>query len=88
MSDPSPQKLACDADFRCGWRGDSVSVLRAADPFNEGCELLACPKCREQSIRGCCDEPGCWALDTCGTATEAGYRRTCHKHQPVSVKAR
>lgn len=75
------QKRACD-DWRCGWRGLDTEILRAPDPFNAGCELVACPKCRCQTIRTCCDEPNCWEQDTCGTPTTAGYRRTCHKHVP------
>lgn len=76
-----PVRLACDS-WRCRWNGDSAAVLRAPDPFNEGCELLACPQCREQTIRTCCDEPDCWELDTCGTPTPNGYRRTCDRHKP------
>lgn len=75
------QKRACD-EWRCGWRGVVVELLRAPDPFNPGDELFACPKCRCQTTRGCCDEPNCWEQDTCGTPTKAGYRRTCHKHVP------
>jgi hypothetical protein len=82
-------RLCCDS-LRCAWKGDSTTVLRALDPFNEGCALIACPKCREQTIRTCCDEPDCWEQDTCGTPTPTGYRRTCGRHQPTqtSVTAR
>lgn len=75
-------RLACD-NWRCQWRGNSNTVLRAPDPFNTGCELLACPNCREQKIRTCCDEPECWEQDTCGTPTLTGYRRTCGRHRPI-----
>lgn len=74
-------RRACD-DWRCGWQGTSATVLRAPDPFNEGDELIACPKCRCQTIRTCCDEPGCWEEATCGTPTPSGYRRTCGPHHP------
>lgn len=37
--------------WHCGWYGDLSEVLIAPDPFNPGVELLACPKCREQTIR-------------------------------------
>lgn len=83
---PGPEskrmRLMCE---ECGWRGDDCTVLRAQDPFNSGCDLVACPQCREQAIRTCCDEPGCWDADTCGTSTPRGYRRTCHKHAPPAL---
>ena len=78
------KKLACN-NWRCGWHGMSDAVLRAPDPFNDGFFLTACPKCLDQTIRTCCDEPGCWEPDTCGTPTPEGYRRTCYKHMPREV---
>lgn len=75
------QKRACD-DWRCGWRGLDTEILRATDPFNTGNELTACPKCRGQTIRTCCDEPDCWEHDTCGWNSLTGYRRTCFTHWP------
>jgi hypothetical protein len=72
-------KLACDY-WRCGWKGDSSEVLSAPDPFKEGETLLACPSCKDQTLRTCCDEPGCYEQDTIGFPTDKGYRRTCHKH--------
>ena len=82
---PSVRLVCNSARWRCGWHGDSATVLRAPDPFNEGCELLACPKCHDQTIRTCCDEPDCWEPDTCGTPTPDGYRRTCWRHKPDSL---
>ena len=78
MSDQS--KFVCT---ECGWHGDTGTVLRAPDPFNAGNELIACAECREQTMRRCCDEPGCWEQATCGTPTPAGYRLTCGKHVPA-----
>ncbi len=73
-------KVACE--WKCGWHGYYDDVLRAPDPFNLGSELIACPKCRDQSLHSCCDEPECWEQDTCGTPAPNGYRRTCGKHVP------
>lgn len=84
--EPQPERmpevrLVC-SKHRCDWTGDSNTCLRAADPFNDGSDLLACPFCREQTLVTCCDEPGCYEPDTCGTPTPNGYRRTCGKHLP------
>jgi hypothetical protein len=75
-------KVRCEK-YRCDWRGQDHEALRAPDPFNEGDELIACPKCREVSVlQVACDEPDCWEFVSCGTPTADGYRRTCHKHAP------
>lgn len=79
--DNADQKLAC-SEWRCSWHGQRSEALIAPDPFNVGCKLFACPECRQQTLRTCCDEPGCWNEDTIGTPTAKGYRRTCHKHIP------
>lgn len=76
------EKWKC-SEWRCGWVGSSEEYLVAPDPFNEGCELVACPKCREvNSLVAACDEPGCTQEAGCGTNTPDGYRRTCFKHMP------
>jgi hypothetical protein len=74
-------KLVCE-DFRCGWVGLQSEALTAPDPFNEGCELIACPKCREQTLNAACDEEGCKDFGTMGTPTPEGYRWTCFEHRP------
>jgi hypothetical protein len=67
----------------CGWRGTDDEILSAPSPFEPQFTIYACPACKEiEQLRGCCDEPGCWEPDTCGTPTADGYRRTCGKHQP------
>ncbi len=72
-------KLFCE---NCNSKLDSSTVLRAANPFDTKDEVLGCPKCKEvNNIRTTCDYPDCWAQDTIGTPTSAGYRRTCYKHQ-------
>lgn len=78
-------RYAC-SNRRCGWTGYREDLLHAFDPFNSGCALVACPRCKEQNIHTCCDEPGCWEPDTCGTPTPYGYRRTCWKHHPDKKK--
>ena len=72
-------KLVCD-DHRCGWVG--TEPLRAPDPFEQDCELIACPKCRGITLVNCCDEPGCSRIVQCGTPTPNGYRKTCGQHAP------
>jgi hypothetical protein len=74
-------QLVCE-EWRCRWCGPESEALRAPDPFNEGDTLIACPKCREQTLHTCCDEPTCTMEATCGTPTPEGYRWTCGKHQP------
>ena len=74
-------RLVC-SEWRCRWCGPESDALRAPDPFNEGDTLIACPKCREQTLHTCCDEPGCTMEASCGTPTTDGYRWTCGKHQP------
>lgn len=75
------QKLIC-AEYRCRWVGLETEALRAPDPFNEGDYLIACPKCREQTLNTCCDEPGCNMESSCGTPTPEKYRWTCYAHVP------
>lgn len=74
-------RLVC-SEWRCGWVGSESEALQAPDPFCDGSTLIACPKCREQTLRTCCDEPGCTMEASCGTPTDGGYRTTCGKHQP------
>lgn len=45
------------------------AALRAVDPFNDGETLIACPKCRGQTLHICCDEPKCTMEASCGTPT-------------------
>jgi len=78
-------RLAC-RNYSCGWQGNNNGVLSAPDPFNEGRELIACPKCRGVSIRTCCDEAGCWDEDIVGMQTQNGYRRTCWEHAPEEFR--
>ncbi len=67
----------------CGWRGTDDDILSAPSPFEPQFTIYACPACKEiEQLRGCCDEPGCWEPDTCGTPTPDGYRRTCGDHVP------
>lgn len=71
------------SERRCGWIGTSAEYLVAADPFNEGCELVACPNCREvNTLTACCDVDGCTKDGSCGTPTKDGYRFTCSEHKP------
>lgn len=75
-------KYLCE---NCGWVGKESLVLRAENPFAEdaGETMMGCPQCREPNrLRLACDVPDCEREATCGTATPAGYRRTCSKHQP------
>jgi hypothetical protein len=74
-------RLVC-TEWQCLWVGPESDALQAPDPFNSGATLLACPDCREQSLRMCCDEPECIDEATCGTPTLEGYRHTCGKHLP------
>ena len=65
----------------CGWKGHTHEVLGAGNPFDEDDVIVGCPKCRcVNTIKMCCDEPGCWALNDCGTPTPDGYRSTCGPH--------
>ena len=76
-------RRVCEA---CGWRGHDDDILYAPSPFEPQFTIYACPKCKTiEQLRGCCDEPGCWEQDTCGTPTPSGYRRTCGKHMPNSI---
>lgn len=75
-------KVICDSG-RCGWRGNSVELLTATNPFDDTDTITGCPSCK--SIDSCvnaCDEPECWQQATCGTPTATGYRTTCGKHRP------
>ena len=69
-------------DFACQWSGPGNEVLLAEDPFNPGVVLCGCPKCREQTLQVCCDEPDCNQPADTGTPTPQGYRSTCSKHIP------
>jgi predicted RNA-binding Zn-ribbon protein involved in translation (DUF1610 family) len=72
--------FTCD---NCGWRGNSVEILRCPSPFCADDEIMACPKCRRQDgLRTCCDNPGCTKPVTMGTPTPYGYAMTCRFHQP------
>lgn len=77
-------KLLCSNCYE--FCDDESKALSAPDPFNPGDMLRACPKCREQSLVGACDEPGCRLEAFCGTPTAAGYRRTCSKHKPKGTE--
>ena len=82
-TDASDARFLCE---ECGWRGFAKEVLRAPNPFDKYglMKLEGCPNCyRAQSLHTTCDEPGCWELDTCGTQTPIGYRRTCREHRPI-----
>lgn len=70
------------SEWRCRWCGPENEAIRAPDPFNEGDTLIACPKCREQTLHTCCDDPECKMEATCGTPTQEGYRWTCGQHVP------
>lgn len=67
-------------NWRCDWHGPSDDLLRAADPFNDGDEVVACPKCRDQNVAAGCDEPVCTKQGSCGWPSPGGYRRTCGTH--------
>lgn len=75
------QRLVCE-NIRCRWVGVESEALKAPNPFNPGDFLVACPKCREQTLHTCCDEPGCNAPASCGSVTKDSYRWTCWKHRP------
>lgn len=73
-----PTKRFCD---ECGWRGHQADILTAANPFDSEDVVVGCPQCKcVNTIKTCCDEPGCWEPDDCGTPTAEGYRRTCGEH--------
>ena len=80
------ERYICD-NRRCGWVGNAEEALTAPDPFNPGETLLACPKCRDQSLLLACDEPGCNRRASCGTPIVTGYRTTCGEHQPKESKS-
>jgi hypothetical protein len=84
MDNDSESKLVCKG---CGWRGTADQLLQGNNPFAPHETIYGCPQCKEiEPHRTCCDEPGCWEQDTCGTPTPAGYRRTCDKHAPTCFK--
>lgn len=67
----------------CQWRGDSDDLLSAVHPFDSDDTIEGCPVCRDVGfLKPACDEPDCWALQTCGTPTPDGYRQTCGAHRP------
>lgn len=75
-------KLRC-MNIRCGWCGPDTEMLKAQNPFQDGDTLNGCPLCRDvNTLQVACDEPDCWEASSCGTPTDAGYRRTCGKHMP------
>lgn len=77
-------KIKC---HECWWKGVVDELLTAAHPFMEDEIIHGCPKCRDvNTLDPVCDEPDCWATAGCGTPTESGYRRTCHKHMPKEAK--
>ena len=79
-------KVIC-TNRHCDWHGLDSELLRAADPFTAGDELVACPKCRQTPyLSVACDEPDCWRPVTCGTPIVGGYRNTCGDHRPDASK--
>lgn len=67
---------------RCSWRGPESQVLRAKSPFDCS-DICGCPECKGiDTIRVCCDEPGCFDFGTIGLpSTDGGpYRVTCWQH--------
>jgi len=69
-------------DFKCQWVGPQSEALIGEHPFNAGCQVIACPDCREQTLEIACDEPGCTHRADTGTPTPTGYRFTCAHHPP------
>jgi hypothetical protein len=70
-------------NWRCGWVGTKEQILVAPDPFNEGCELVACPDCRDVgNITAACYMDGCTKDGGCGTPTADGYKWSCVDHIP------
>jgi hypothetical protein len=77
------EKLVCEA---CNYGCKRRFLLDAPNPFDPGNRIFGCPGCKSvNTMRSCCDEPGCWEPDTCGTLTPGGHRRTCGKHQPADT---
>jgi hypothetical protein len=75
-----PTRFVCS---QCRWRGPVSAALAGLNPHNAEEILFACPRCRDLSLRVCCDEPDCTSEVTCGTPLPDGsYRRTCGEHQP------
>lgn len=68
---------------RCRWSGFISEALQSEDPFNRGEILIACPGCREQTLRTCCMEPDCVVEATCGIKTPTGYQWMCWIHSPT-----
>ena len=57
------------------------------NPFAPAEIIYGCPTCKQiENYRTACDVRGCWAVDTCGTPTKMGYRRTCYKHRPKEAR--
>lgn len=66
-------KVVCE----CGWRGRSMDLDYARNPFSPEEALQGCPNCQEvvSPERTCfvaCDVPDCW--------NEATHKRLCEKH--------
>lgn len=75
-------KLRC-RERHCDWRGLENELLLEPNPFDRNDALTGCPDCKGvDTTQEACDEPECWEFSSCGTPTENGYRRTCHKHLP------
>jgi len=73
-------KMKCE-NWRCGWLGDSNTLLRAPNPFEPDEELTACPQCKGFDVSAACDEPVCTRAGGCGWPTkDGGYRHTCWEH--------
>lgn len=66
----------------CNWKGMACEQLEADNPFDPEDVIVGCPKCFSvNTLRGVCDEEGCWEESSCGFPTfDNGYRRTCSKH--------
>lgn len=74
------EKLIC---VECGLTTYENMILKGANPFEDGDELMGCPKCKSVNpFIIACDERGCWERYTCVTPTSDGYRTTCGKHVP------
>lgn len=70
----------------CDWVGNWTDLLSAPDPFNEGCLIYACPKCRAvERIGPACEIDGCDKEATCGGPTPTGYLTTCYEHSVFRV---
>lgn len=78
MSGEPTDRWICDG---CSAVVADNALLREKSPFNANDIITGCPECGAvESFQGCCDEPGCTKLSTCGWNHPTGYRRTCYKH--------